>query len=196
MLLAPFTPVSFKSYILAEILTDMVIPLEDFGKVFAHMVRRDWDKRLINKSVANVNESFEFFTPDSLKWYLYFVAFLPYMWRMNQNLRKWLVYGHKLQAWNVLKYFILMMGPIFYIMYNEIPSKPKAFYYLYYICKATGMTYKLFWDIYIDWGLCRGTRPDNRLLRDNMKFSPGVYYFCMFFDVIGLYFWIAAIFFY
>lgn len=82
-----------------------------------------------------------------------------------------------------------MTGPICYIIYNEAPGHPKFFKYMYYTFKSIGTTYKLFWDFYFDWGLFRGTRPDNRLLRDNMKFTPKFYYICMFVDVIGLYIW-------
>ena len=52
------------------------------------------------------------------------------------------------------------------------------------------------WDFYFDWGLFRGTRKDNRFLRDNMKFSPMFYYVCMAIDIIGLYFWAFVILFY
>ena len=110
---------------------------------------------------------------------------------MNQNLRKWLVYGHKVQAWNALKYLILMMGPISYIIYNE--TGITVFKYGYFTFKTIGTTYKFVWDLYFDWGLFRGTRKDNWMLRDNMKFTPTFYYVCMFVDFIGLYFWIVII---
>lgn len=57
VVIAPFGNVKFKAYILAEILTDCIIPLEDVGKVFTHIVLRDWDKNLINKSVDNLNNN-------------------------------------------------------------------------------------------------------------------------------------------
>lgn len=194
MLIAPFGKVSFKAYILAEILTDCIIPLEDIGKVVTHVITGDWNANFTSMAQSNYNDNIRFETPDGLKWYLYVVSFLPYWWRMNQNFKKWIVYGHKLQAWNALKYAILMMSPISYIIYNE--TGIKAFRYGYFIFKSIGYTYKLFWDLYFDWGLLRGTRKDNRLLRDNMKFSPQFYYICMLIDVIGLYFWVIVIYLY
>lgn len=106
-------------------------------------------------------------------------------------MRKWLVYGHKLQAWNALKYFLLILGPICYIIYNE--AHIKEFRWCYFFFKTVGTTYKLFWDFYFDWGLFRGTRKDNRLLRDETKFQPIFYYICMILNVIGLYFWVIVI---
>lgn len=78
-----------------------------------------------------------------------------------------------------------------YIIYNETHIKP--FKYFYYVFKSVGTTYKMVWDFYFDWGLFRGTRKDNRFLRDNMKFPPYMYYICMFINVIGLYFWAFVI---
>lgn len=115
---------------------------------------------------------------------------------MNQNMRKWLYHKHGLQAFNALKYLLLALGPICYIFYNELPGHPKGFKYAYYTFKSIGTTYKLFWDFYFDWGLFRGTKPHNRFLRDEIKFSPTFYYVCMFIDVIGLYGWAFVIMFY
>ena len=110
---------------------------------------------------------------------------------MNQNLRKWLVYNHKLQAFNALKYFILMMASICSIIYYE--AHIKAFKYLYYSLKAIGCTYKYCWDLYYDWGLFHGTKKNNRFLRDQMKYPPWFYYISIFYNLIGLFIWAIAI---
>ena len=119
------------------------------------------------------------------------MSFLPYLWRFNQNMRKWLVYNHKLQKWNALKYFTLILGPLALVLYCETHSK--FFYYNYYIWKSISSLFKVFWDFYFDWGLFRGTKSSNRLLRDNMKFSPQFYYLAMIFDVFGLFFWAVVV---
>lgn len=46
--IAPFGNVKFKAYILAEILTDCIVPLEDVGKLFTHVVTGDWNVNLIS----------------------------------------------------------------------------------------------------------------------------------------------------
>lgn len=181
VLIAPFGNVMFKTYILAEILTDCIIPLEDVGKVVAHAVTGKWDVNFVSQ--AQSNDGIDFNTPVALKWWLYICSFITYLFRFNQNLKKWLYYGHTIQGWNALKYLFLMLGPISYIIYNETGITP--FKYGYFTFKSIGMTYKLFWDLYIDWGLFRGTRRDNWMLRDNIKFSPIFYYICMIIDVIG-----------
>ena len=113
------------------------------------------------------------------------------MWRMNQNLRKWLVYDHRLQAFNALKYLILFLSMICSIIYYE--AHIEAFKYLYYSLKAIGCAYKYCWDLYFDWGLFHGTTPKTRLLRDQIKYAPCFYYFAMVYNLIGLYSWAIAI---
>lgn len=50
ILIAPFGLVNFKAYILAEILTDCIIPLEDFGKVITHLILGDWNSNFTSKA--------------------------------------------------------------------------------------------------------------------------------------------------
>ena len=88
-------------------------------------------------------------------WWLYIVSFIGAWFRMNQNLKKWLVYNHREQAFNALKYFFLVLGPVCAIIYYE--SHIKAFKYLYWTFKGIGSGFKVFWDFYFDWGLFRGT---------------------------------------
>lgn len=42
VLIAPFGNTKFKAYILAEILTDCIIPLEDMGKLMTHIITGKW----------------------------------------------------------------------------------------------------------------------------------------------------------
>jgi hypothetical protein len=37
--------------------------------------------------------------------------------------------------------------------------------------------YSYTWDITMDWGLLRGTKPGHRLLRDRLKYPKYLYYF-------------------
>ena len=85
------------------------------------------------------------------------------------------------------------MSPVSFIIYNEVENAPRLFYYMYYVFKLSGTTFKIFWDFYYDWGLFRGSRPETRLLRDKMKFHPKFYYVCMLIDIIGHYFWFFVI---
>ena len=127
---------------------------------------------------------------------MYIVTFLPVYFRLMMNGKKWLWYGQKLQVWNCWKCLGLMAGPITFIIYQEIdthPRRPDVLLYLFFTFRILGAAYKNFWDLYYDFGLFRGTRPDNRLLRDKMKFHPYFYYFAMFINTLGLYFWVIVI---
>ena len=83
VLIAPFGNVNFKSYLLAEILTDMIIPFEDAGKIMTHLVTNDWNVNYTSKTIAAINKKIDTQAPEPLKWYLYIVSFLPYWFRMN-----------------------------------------------------------------------------------------------------------------
>ena len=153
IIIAPFGNVKFQTYLLAEILTDCIIQSQDFGKIIFFFIDGNWDQRLID---TKISKSVNMHKPAPLlKWYLYITSFLPYYFRFQQNLRKWLVYGHKLQAWNALKYVTLMLGPICLIIYLEFGTK--GFFYGYIFWKIVSSTFKTFWDFYYDWGLLRGT---------------------------------------
>jgi hypothetical protein len=88
VVIAPFGNVDFTTYLLAEILTDLPIAIADTGRVFVYFSSDDW-----NENATKLNDHM-FRKVLSIKWIFYVLTFLPYMWRMNQNLKKWLVYNH------------------------------------------------------------------------------------------------------
>lgn len=68
------------------------------------------------------------------------------------------------------------------------PKITNAFFFF----KTVGNIFKLWWDIVVDWGLFNGTKPETKWLRDEMKFSPKLYYFAMIWDVFALFFWVIS----
>ena len=101
------------------------------------------------------------------------------------------MYNHGLQAFNALKYAILMMSSIFAIIYYE--WNISQFKYLYYSFKVAGCLYKYFWDCYYDWGLFHGSKKSNRFLRDQVKYPSWFYYFSIVYNLIGLFSWALSI---
>ena len=89
-MIAPFGNVKFKSYLMAEVITDCLIMFEDVGKIITYIIVNDWEMKLMRGKYG--------FTvpPVGFKWYLYIISFLLYSFRMNQNLKKWLYYHHDL----------------------------------------------------------------------------------------------------
>lgn len=113
---------------------------------------------------------------------------------MAQNLKKWLVKGHVLQKWNVLKYTWLTLAPICLVIYLE--THVKGFKYAYYSLKTIGTCHKIYWDFFIDWGLFEARPKHSKTpwgLREKRKFPNWVYYSCMVYDVIGLFSWVIVI---
>lgn len=157
----------------------------------AFLTSNNWNLRILdvkfNSLVGNMDD-----TGMGLKWWLYIASFLPFWWRFWQNMKKWLVYGHRLQMYNSIKYFTAILGPVSLIIYLE--THKKGFLINYYVWKSISTIWKIFWDLYYDWGLFRGTKPNNRLLRDEMKFHPVFYYFAMVLDVVGQFSWVFVVF--
>lgn len=52
--------------------------------------------------------------------------------------------------------------------------------------------YSYAWDLYMDWGLLRGTKPGQRLLRDRLKFPPHYYYFSIITNLLLRLTWLIA----
>ena len=50
IIIAPFGNVAFKAYLLAEILTDCIIPMEDLGKIAQRLLLVNWEKSLFRLS--------------------------------------------------------------------------------------------------------------------------------------------------
>lgn len=187
LFIAPFGGVQFKVYLLGEILTDCYIQLEDIGRIFYMLALRDWTPYLDKKKADTLGYGTP---PNGLKYWFFFVSFMPFWFRMCQNLKKWLWKGHGVQKWNVLKYFILICAQVSIIIYMQ--THIKAFKYLYFVLKTAGTFFKIYWDFIIDWGLFSGTKEGNKWLRDETKFSPRFYYTCMAFDIFGLFFWVIS----
>ena len=104
IVIAPFGNVDFRTYLLAEILTDCTISIMDSARTVIYFSDGDWNKK-VHKLSDPLFENHLW-----VKWTFYTLTFLPYMWRMNQNLKKWLVYDHRLQAYNALKYLIFVVA--------------------------------------------------------------------------------------
>ena len=189
MLIAPFGNVKFKTYLLAEILTDCMTVMQDTGLLAYYLDTSLWNTKFSKLNDPNLTETNTL--NGGIKWTFYCLTFLPYMWRMNQNLRKWLVYNHGLQAFNALKYCILMLSSVFAIIYYE--AHIYEFKYLYYSFKVIGCLYKYCWDCYYDWGLFHGTMRQNRFLRDQTKLPSWFYYFSIVYNLIGLFSWALSI---
>lgn len=92
IVIAPFGNVKFKTYLIAEIFTDCFISIQDVGRIAYYLDSGQWGDRIVKLSDPLLADNLN----PGIKWIFYSLTVLPYMWRMNQNLRKWLVYNHKL----------------------------------------------------------------------------------------------------
>ena len=213
VIIAPLGNVNFRTYLLAEVLTDCSITIGDAGRTAMYFSVAEADSSGWHEFGVKLSAEVYGRVPV-VKWIWYCLTFLPYMWRMNQNLKKWLVYNHRLQAFNALKYFMFIVPQICAIIYYE--AHISAFKYLYYSLKIIACAYKYFWDVYYDWGLFHSKAPKSvagyssemgtssggagngysdgwPFLRSQIKYSPWFYYISMVYDLVGLYSWAISL---
>lgn len=114
--------------------------------------------------------------------------------------------AHPEQKWNVLKYAWFVSASVSLVCYCELTTiangdevkikAAKKYKYAYYTLKTIGTFHKVYWDWFVDWGLFAGTKKGLKMLRDDIRFKPWVYYVCMLYDLFGLFFWVLVLFIY
>lgn len=65
--------------------------------------------------------------------------------------------------------------------------------YHYFAIALFSTLYSYAWDIFMDWGLMRGTTPETRLLRDKLKFPKHYYYFVMITNLLLRFSWVLTL---
>ena len=77
VVIAPFGNVKFKTYLLAEILTDCTVAYMDMSRILLFLFEGEW-----NKHSESLTDDWYGDQP-AIKFIFYCMTFLPYMWRMN-----------------------------------------------------------------------------------------------------------------
>lgn len=93
---------------------------------------------------------------------------------------------------NALKY-VSKFGPTIAVLAGS-GKNVTVQYAGYLVFQMIATLFCLYWDLYMDWGLFRGTRKNNRILRDKMKYAPSYYYFCMVLNTLLRFFWLIGFF--
>lgn len=171
--------VRFKDFILGDIMTSLVKPFTSLSIAICLLSNQDCINNNIRDSCSR---------NDVIALVL---TLAPYTIRFLQCLNRW--YYTKLtwpHAFNALKYIGGFTNAYFGWLYaNNIISA-----YLYVSFGIVAVTYMLFWDFYMDWGLFREfTNKDNKfLLRSKTMYPNKYYYIAMSINILLRYIWLLS----
>ena len=175
---APFVPVRFKDFYMADQLTTVSIVLVDMHFTSCFVVRG----LFTNDEVAHDDVCM-----DSNKYARPLVALVPSVWRFLQCLRRyrdscppsdgrtWSAWlnrfrgGDRVQLWNAGKYACAF--PIVAFSYGD--KSDVALAACWWISMIIGAGYKYYWDIVHDWGLTDHGHFSNGFLRARKRSKNG-----------------------
>ncbi|XP_063369071.1 solute carrier family 53 member 1 [Cydia amplana] len=198
ILAAPFMPVLFADFWLADQWNSFVVAFLDFHYLVAFYVAGgDWFKVNDIASSATPLNAFE-----STKWFIItraLVSIVPAWTRFAQCLRRYRdsreAFPHLLNAGKYSTTFFVALFTTLRLFYadNYIDQYDNPFLYAWFVCQLISSLYTYTWDVKMDWGLfsCPPTA-ENRFLREEIVYNPGFYYFAIVEDFVLRFIWIVS----
>lgn len=144
----PFGEIKFRHYFLAEIISSMAWSFTDLVYTVFLIINRFQEKDDIAQ--------------DSKKKYkalglaVDIVSFLPFWFRLSQNIVKYYKGRQTVTLFNVGKYMSKEAVVITYFLFHNKLYGRKGFWW-YFGTKTFSEVYSFIWDLYIDWGCLRST---------------------------------------
>lgn len=175
IIISPFGLVNFKYFFLADVITSMGEVLKDLCYVINGLLIWDWTHKR-----------------DNLDWTLFIIGILPFWFRFWQCVNKFVTsnYKNKTQFYNALKYTSKMM-PAIVAMTMKGKVSTETFWSVFIFSQVFCTMFVLIWDLYMDWGLLRGTIPGRKLLRNQLTFPPKFYYACIILNTLLRFYWVV-----
>ncbi len=162
-LISPFGYVRFKDFFLGDIMTSMVKPLIDMYFIQCFITSGAWKDPMITDTCLPSNDA------------VLFVSYLPFHIRFFQCINRYYYTRQFNHILNAGKY----MSTIVVIVITYFKNTYMKYEYLYLGLYVFSTMYSFIWDILMDWGLMRRTKPGKIFLRDRLKYPPYLYYFSM-----------------
>jgi len=173
---APFGPVRFRHFFLADVLTSMVKPIQDLSFIGCFFFSTAWVES--EEPICAPTQTINFA-----------LAFVPYWFRFAQCLRKFHDTSLKLHLLNALKYFSCILVQLANIYKEEDDTSFALFTTIYFLSTL----YCCFWDFYFDWGLMRTVAPGKWGLRDKLLYPRFIYYYAMVTNLGLRFLWIFSL---
>ncbi|OAF68644.1 hypothetical protein A3Q56_03573 [Intoshia linei] len=187
--LAPYFPVSFSDFWIADQLTSLTVLFQDIAYAVYYFI-------LLDYTVTSLPE-------PKMDQYIQYVSLLitsmlPSWLRMAQCLRRYRdtkkFFPHFVNAG---KYFSQIISIIFlsvyFIMSLKYPKFSNVFFIVAVVTAFMSFLYKLLWDYLMDWSLFQTWKFDTILLREDMGYnSKFAYYFAIITNFFGRLQWVVA----
>lgn len=68
--------------------------------------------------------------------------------------------------------------------------EPKTFWITFISAQTFCTLFVWVWDLYMDWGFLRGTKPGHKLLRDKLTYPKNFYYVCIVLNTLFRFWWV------
>ncbi|XP_049848262.1 uncharacterized protein LOC126313357 [Schistocerca gregaria] len=168
---APFYPVLFKDFFLADQLISLAIIFVDLDMVFCYYLTSAF------RDKASSCVSY-FFVQVILN-------ALPYLWRFMQCLRRFYDGGDTTQLYNAGKYAV---GIVACALASTYLFNSKAWTIASYVVLGIATVYSYIWDVYKDWSV-GDIYSKNWLLRDQLLYPKPWYYLAMALNLVMKFLW-------
>ena len=176
-IIAPFGLVRFKDFFIGDVLTSMVRPLIDVYYMGCYFKYEEWGPSLAHPACRPSNYA------------VLLISLIPFHIRFWQCINRFYYTGmwfpHLVNAGKYLTSVAVMI-----IAY--LKTVRPGYEYIYVIAALISTIYSLAWDLKMDWGLLRGTKPGRRLLRDRLKYPHSYYYFAIVANTLLRLTWVLA----
>ncbi|KAM3959865.1 solute carrier family 53 member 1 [Aphomia sociella] len=210
ILAAPFMPVLFADFWLADQWNSFVAAFLDFHYLIAFYVAGgDWFQvnseccwifnllwRIRFRDLGNVN------TFEKARWYIItraLVNIVPAWSRFWQCLRRYRdskeAFPHLVNAGKYSTTFFVVLFQTLRVIYSDTYEDPydNPFLYAWFACQLVSSLYTYTWDVKMDWGLFTvGPSAENKFLREEIVYSPGFYYFAIVEDFVLRFIWTVS----
>jgi hypothetical protein len=200
VLSAPFHPVGFTDFWLGDQLTSLELIFFDLEYFFCFYIS---DRQWWSSDLTSAPSAKGLFCAGWTKFLLQTVfLILPSWFRFAQCLRRYRDTKHKHpHLANAGKYatgFFVVITNSLRRATNENYSDNQIanpFLYLWIIAALVSSTYKVIWDLKMDWGFFDKNAGKNKYLRDQIVYPSKIYYYAVIIeDIICRYIWMINIF--
>jgi len=187
ILTAPYYPVRFADFWLADQLNSLVVPLLDFQYLICYYVYV-WDRP--GNDEGKCTDPKNVIRP--------IIALLPAWWRFVQCIRRFYTtrkaFPHLVNAGKYATGMFVTLFSTVSSVREETDGSRSALFYIWIISLLFSTFYTLTWDIKMDWGLFSQNAGENRFLREQIVYDYKAYYYiAILSDVIFRFLWTLTV---
>jgi len=184
---APYYPVKFADFWLADQLNSLVVPLLDLQYLACYYIYV-WHRTENDEDVC--------INPRNVMRPI--IALLPAWWRFAQCLRRYYdtkkAFPHLVNAGKYATGMFVTLFSTVASVKDKSSNQPGVLYYIWISSLVMSTFYTLTWDIKMDWGLFAKHAGENKFLREQIVYDQKAYYYgAVVCDVIFRFLWTLTV---